>query len=213
VYFAISDRAGLAQAYDVSKRLIRTSTPSRRDSALSTSELAVAGFMSAVPTTLVTAPVERAKVLLQVQGQGGSGTQYNGVFDVIGHLYREGGIRSIYRGTFATLTRDGPGSAAYFAAYEVTKKSPHTGQRVIVGSQRWSSHPGWWNGRCGHVGNRHSSRCSEIKVTVCTHRYIFWYHGLCSENYRRGWCESSVEGVRTGDGTSIPCKRSDISWR
>ena len=85
--------------------------------------------MSAVPTTLVTAPVERAKVLLQVschscrdwhvililykvQGQGGSGTQYKGVFDVIGHLYREGGIRSIYRGTFATLARDGPGSAA-----------------------------------------------------------------------------------------------------
>ena len=78
---------------------------------------------------MVTAPVERAKVLLQVssttwdievsllysvevQGQGGSSTQYKGVFDVIGHLYKEGGIRSIYRGTFATLARDGPGSAA-----------------------------------------------------------------------------------------------------
>lgn len=112
-------------AYDASKRLIRAFTPSRRDSALSTSELAVAGFLSAVPTTLVTAPVERAKVLLQVQGQGGSspGPQYKGVFDVIGHLYKEGGFRSIYQGTFATLARDGPGSAAYFAAYEVTKKA------------------------------------------------------------------------------------------
>ncbi len=49
---------------------------------------------------------------IKVQGQGGSGTQYKGVFDVIGHLYKEGGIRSIYRGTFATLARDGPGSAA-----------------------------------------------------------------------------------------------------
>jgi len=104
-------------AYDASKRLIRAFTPNRTDSALSTSELAAAGFMSAVPSTLVTAPVERAKVLLQVQGQGGSGPQYKGVFDVIGHLYKEGGIRSIYRGTFATLARDGPGSAAYFAAY------------------------------------------------------------------------------------------------
>lgn len=54
------------QAYDASKRLIRALTPSRTDSALSTGELASAGFMSAVPTTLVTAPVERAKVLLQV---------------------------------------------------------------------------------------------------------------------------------------------------
>jgi solute carrier family 25 carnitine/acylcarnitine transporter 20/29 len=33
---------------------------------LSTVELATAGFLSAVPTTLITAPVERAKVLLQV---------------------------------------------------------------------------------------------------------------------------------------------------
>jgi solute carrier family 25 carnitine/acylcarnitine transporter 20/29 len=34
---------------------------------LSIPELALAGFLSAVPTTLVTAPVERAKVLLQVR--------------------------------------------------------------------------------------------------------------------------------------------------
>ena len=59
----------LAQAYDASKRLIRALTPSRTDSALSTGELASAGFLSAVPTTLVTAPVERAKVLLQVSYQ------------------------------------------------------------------------------------------------------------------------------------------------
>jgi len=110
-------------AYDASKRLIRTFTPNRADPSLSMPELATAGFMSAIPTTLVTAPVERAKVLLQVQGQGGSGPQYKGVLDVIGHLYKEGGIRSIYRGTFATMARDGPGSAAYFAAYEVTKKA------------------------------------------------------------------------------------------
>jgi solute carrier family 25 carnitine/acylcarnitine transporter 20/29 len=55
-------------------------------------------------------------------------------------LYREGGVRSIYRGTGATLARDGPGSAVfvpsivdlfsnakilhrYFVAYEVIKKA------------------------------------------------------------------------------------------
>lgn len=110
-------------AYDASKSLILTLTPKRTSEKLSTAELAAAGFMSAVPTTLITAPVERAKVLLQVQGQGGSGPQYKGVFDVMKHLYREGGIRSIFRGTGATIARDGPGSAIYFAAYEVTKKA------------------------------------------------------------------------------------------
>jgi len=110
-------------AYDASKQLIFALTPNRASENLSTVELATAGFLSAVPTTLVTAPVERAKVLLQVQGQGASGTQYKGVFDVMKHLYKEGGMRSIFRGTGATLARDGPGSAAYFAAYEVTKKA------------------------------------------------------------------------------------------
>ncbi|KIJ08317.1 hypothetical protein PAXINDRAFT_120432 [Paxillus involutus ATCC 200175] len=110
-------------AYDTSKQLILSLTPSRTSEKLSTAELATAGFLSAVPTTLITAPVERAKVLLQVQGQGTSGVQYKGVFDVMKHLYKEGGVRSIFRGTGATLARDGPGSAAYFAAYEVTKKA------------------------------------------------------------------------------------------
>jgi len=62
-------------------------------------------------------------VVLQVQGQGGSGTQYKGVFDCIRGLYKEGGLRSIFRGSVATVARDGPGSAAYFAAYEVAKKA------------------------------------------------------------------------------------------
>ncbi|KIY70178.1 carnitine/acyl carnitine carrier [Cylindrobasidium torrendii FP15055 ss-10] len=111
-------------AYDTSKLLIFAATPNRKSETLSIGELATAGFMSAVPTTLVTAPVERAKVLLQVQGQGVAGEkQYKGVIDVIGHLYKEGGLKSIFRGSFATILRDGPGSAAYFAAYEVTKKA------------------------------------------------------------------------------------------
>lgn len=103
--------------------LIFALTPKRTSESLSVVELATAGFLSAIPSTIVTAPVERAKVLLQVQGQGGSEHKYKGVVDVIRHLYKEGGIRSIYRGSVATIARDGPGSAAYFAAYEVTKKA------------------------------------------------------------------------------------------
>lgn len=109
-------------AYDVSQQIILALTPQRSSQTLSTVQLATAGFMSAIPTTLVMAPVERAKVLLQVQGQGGADQKYKGVLDVMRHLYKEGGTRSIFRGTAATLARDGPGSAVYFAAYEVTKK-------------------------------------------------------------------------------------------
>jgi len=49
------------------KKLVYAVTPSRTSSVLSYGELAAAGFFSAIPTTLVAAPVERVKVLLQVR--------------------------------------------------------------------------------------------------------------------------------------------------
>ena len=49
---------------------------------------------------------ERIKCILQVQAMGGSGeAKYKGPMDVVKKLYKEGGIRSIYRGTGATLLR------------------------------------------------------------------------------------------------------------
>lgn len=60
----------------------------------------------------------------QLQGQSSNaGPTYNGPADVVRQLYKEGGIKSVFRGTGATLARDGPGSAAYFGAYEAIKRS------------------------------------------------------------------------------------------
>ncbi|WWD22678.1 hypothetical protein CI109_107171 [Kwoniella shandongensis] len=107
--------------YDLGKRIVYSLTPNRTDSHLSIAELAFAGGFSAIPATLVAAPAERVKVLLQVQGQGGHAS-YTGPVDVVRKLYAEGGMRSLFRGTIATLARDGPGSAAYFATYELLKR-------------------------------------------------------------------------------------------
>ena len=90
-------------------------------------QISAAGFFSAVPTTVITAPFERVKVLLQIQGQKqlppGEKPRYSGGLDVVRQLYKEGGIRSVYRGSAMTVTRDGPGFAAYFATYEFVKRS------------------------------------------------------------------------------------------
>lgn len=76
--------------------------------------------------TVITAPFERVKVLLQIQGQKqlapGEKPKYSGGVDVVRQLYKEGGIRSVFRGSAMTLARDGPGSAAYFATYEYLKR-------------------------------------------------------------------------------------------
>ncbi|PGH15225.1 hypothetical protein AJ79_02590 [Helicocarpus griseus UAMH5409] len=90
-------------------------------------QISTAGFFSAIPMTLITAPFERVKVLLQIQGQNppppGQKPKYSGGVDVVRQLYKEGGIRSVFRGSAMTLARDGPGSAAYFATYEYIKRS------------------------------------------------------------------------------------------
>ncbi|CAB4408197.1 unnamed protein product [Rhizophagus irregularis] len=108
-------------SYNLGKKIVLWANPNRSSSDLSITELMVAGGISAGPTTLIMSPVERVKVLLQIQGQGGE-NKYKGPIDVVRQLYKEGGLRSIYRGVGATLARDGPGSAAYFGAYELTKR-------------------------------------------------------------------------------------------
>jgi solute carrier family 25 (mitochondrial carnitine/acylcarnitine transporter), member 20/29 len=103
-------------------------------------QYAAAGFFSAIPMTAITAPFERIKIVLQIQGQQaqqGGQKQYSGGFDALKGIYKQGGLRSgmslgplkrcmlmseVFRGSFATLARDGPGSAAYFAVYEYTKR-------------------------------------------------------------------------------------------
>ncbi|KAJ5593827.1 uncharacterized protein N7459_000035 [Penicillium hispanicum] len=116
--------------YDLGKTLVnnlstvpvKNSTPQ-----YSIAQISAAGFFSAIPMTLITAPFERVKVLLQIQGQNppppGQKPKYSGGVDVVRQLYKEGGVRSVFRGSAMTLARDGPGSAAYFAAYEYIKRS------------------------------------------------------------------------------------------
>ncbi|KAH7115293.1 mitochondrial carrier domain-containing protein [Dendryphion nanum] len=122
--------------YDVGKQLV-SSFSTVHNNQYSVAQISAAGFFSAIPMTLITAPFERVKVLLQIQGQKqlapGEKPKYSGGVDVVRQLYKEGGVRSVFRGSAMTLARDGPGSAAYFATYEIVKrkltpKDPVTGQ-------------------------------------------------------------------------------------
>lgn len=100
------------------QNLVYAITPNRKSKELSMTEFAVAGGFSAIPTTIITTPMERVKVVMQTQDQIAGGKKYTGMFDAARGMHREGGMKSLYRGTIATLARDIPGSAAYFVAYE-----------------------------------------------------------------------------------------------
>lgn len=128
--------------YDLGKSLVHsfTNVPIKNDvPQYSIGQIASAGAFSAVPMTLITAPFERVKVLLQIQGQKelapGEKPKYSGGVDVVRQLYKEGGIRSVYRGSAMTLARDAPGSAAYFGTYEYIKRqmSPKDAEGNITG--------------------------------------------------------------------------------
>ncbi|SCU88180.1 LADA_0E08658g1_1 [Lachancea dasiensis] len=109
--------------YDMGKKLVTWGSlpiseiagSSSKERPLSTNQLALAGFISAIPTTLITAPTERVKVVLQT-------SERSSFASAAQKLMREGGIQSLFKGSLATLARDGPGSALYFASYEVSKR-------------------------------------------------------------------------------------------
>ncbi|XP_041129386.1 mitochondrial carnitine/acylcarnitine carrier protein-like isoform X3 [Polyodon spathula] len=98
------------------------------DDVLSYPQLFAAGMLSGVFTTVIMAPGERIKCLLQVEErnstlhllkiQAASGeVKYTGPMDCVKQLYRESGVRGIYKGTVLTLMRDVPASGMYFMTY------------------------------------------------------------------------------------------------
>lgn len=116
--------------YDVGKQLVRKYTHVDERAGFSIAQVSAAGFFSAIPMTLITAPFERIKIMLQLQGQQKGPPKYSSSYDVARQLYKLGGIQNLFRGSAATLARDGPGSAAYFATYEYLKRrlSPESGE-------------------------------------------------------------------------------------
>lgn len=71
---------------------------------LSELQLFYAGAFSGIFTTVIMAPGERIKCLLQIQ-HGDAQPKYKGPVDVVKKLYAEGGLRSIFKGSCATLLR------------------------------------------------------------------------------------------------------------
>jgi solute carrier family 25 carnitine/acylcarnitine transporter 20/29 len=106
--------------YDIGQRAVRF-FKADHDGTLSLFDICLAGGFSALPTTVVMAPTERIKCLLQVQSHAAGKPQYSGMTDCAMQVYRQGGIPSLYKGTMLTLMRDIPGSIAWFGTYEVIK--------------------------------------------------------------------------------------------
>lgn len=107
--------------YELGKRLYVRAAPARDGS------LAAAAFgalFSALQTSIVVIPAERVKVCMQIvpAGTAARNTTQPGAISVALRLVREGGLRSLYRGSVPTLARDIPGLVVFFTVYEALKE-------------------------------------------------------------------------------------------
>lgn len=133
-------------SYDVGKRIVRQSyeyfsfkEQQQQENKKNThdefeftmTQICIAGGISAFPTTVLLAPSERIKCLLQVEmneieactSRGTvANVKYKGMVDCVQQVYKAGGIRSVFKGTGATLLREIPGTMAFFGTYEYLKQ-------------------------------------------------------------------------------------------
>lgn len=86
-------------------------------------DLAVGGTAAAISKTLV-APIERVKLLLQVQAASKSmaGKEYKGIIDAFVRIPREQGMMSFWRGNLANVIRYFPTQALNFAFKDTYKQ-------------------------------------------------------------------------------------------
>lgn len=107
--------------FEVGKNIARGIEGKTQDQTLSAAGTMFAGGFSAIPGTAVMVPGDRIKVILQTQDANNK--LYDGPIDCAKKIYKEGGIRALYKGTGLTLLRDVPGSIAYYGAYDLMKNA------------------------------------------------------------------------------------------
>jgi solute carrier family 25 (mitochondrial carnitine/acylcarnitine transporter), member 20/29 len=92
---------------------------------LKLTQIGLAGAFSSFFTTPILGPGERLKCVLQIQAAPDyKGPKYSGYKDLVQSLYKEGGIRSILRGSGITCVRDGVASFFYFSTYGELFRAP-----------------------------------------------------------------------------------------
>jgi solute carrier family 25 carnitine/acylcarnitine transporter 20/29 len=131
-------------SFDFAAKSIRNYSGMARSDDLSLKQATLAGAFSGIPLALIFGPTERIKCLMQVD-KG----KYNGFFDCASQVYKEGGFRSVTKGTFSTAFRDVPGNAAYFGSYEYVKQL----SCELEGREKASIAGTLLAGGCAGVGN------------------------------------------------------------
>ncbi len=88
------------------------------DAAWNTTKALSAGAFAGALSRTITSPLERLKVLKQVQS---SSSKYDGVASALMRMYREEGLRGYWRGNGTNVARIAPFSAIQFVSFDIYK--------------------------------------------------------------------------------------------
>eukprot|EP01135_Chromosphaera_perkinsii_P004525 Nk52_evm19s287 gene=Nk52_evmTU19s287 len=101
---------------EAAKRNLRAIRPSGE---LSTSDFFACGLVAGFANSFVTTPVEHIRIRMQVQKpEPGKPMKYANTLDCYAKIFKQGGIRSVYKGGVLTFARESLGFGFYFMAYE-----------------------------------------------------------------------------------------------
>lgn len=91
--------------------------------------VALGGTAAGAIQSLIISPVELMKIQLQLQSKNNQATNLKGPIDVTRRIFRQEGLRGIFRGLTITVLRDAHSHGLYFCVYEYTKELLHPGCR------------------------------------------------------------------------------------
>ena len=99
------------------------------DAALNTFKALSAGAFAGALSRTITSPLERLKVLKQVQS---SSHKYDGVVRALARMYQEEGLRSYWKGNGTNVVRIAPFSAIQFVSFDIYKGVSDTHSRTLA---------------------------------------------------------------------------------
>jgi len=108
-------------SYGLAKELVRSKDEKIED--LSITKIGLAGGMAGAVLASIEGPVDFFKCQLQMRN-------YGGLIDCVRKITKDYGVKGAFQGMTATLLRNVPANATYFAAYEWAKRKLSKGREL-----------------------------------------------------------------------------------
>lgn len=117
------------QSYTIFTRVFSPSASSN-GAPLPIKDVALGGFGAGALQSLLMSPVELVKIRRQLQNSTGQSTETDkSPIRIAKNIWKNEGLRGVYRGLGSTMLRDAPAYAFYFSTYEYMREKLHPGCR------------------------------------------------------------------------------------